>query len=127
MLDQFSPPMQRAVQVLIDGEWHDEEQVLLAMMRVIPPGQAMRRAESKRRGQRAAARARFESPHRQVQRDPETLRAMGARAIAGDLLRHSKRIERADRRVRIRPEALERLRRELSERQAAPAQLAAPG
>lgn len=102
----YSPYMQRAMEVLADGEWHNEAQVLAEMMKLIPPAVAIRRAERRRVNQRAAARATTPAT-RQAQHDDETLRVMGARHIAQDSLRQSRSVEyrRAgnDRWVRLRP------------------------
>lgn len=44
-----TPPLIRAVILCKDGEWHDLEEILYEVGKVILPGQAMRRAERNRR------------------------------------------------------------------------------
>lgn len=88
----LSAYMQRAFEVLADGEWHQEQLILAEMVKVIPPAQAIRRAERRRVNQRASARL-TTPPARQADRDVETLRLMGARHIAQDSLRGSKSVE----------------------------------
>lgn len=113
VLDRFSPYMRRALQLMIDGEWHSEEVVVREMIKLIPPGPAMRRAEARRAGQRTTAT--WQTPaERVVPRSADFLRVVGSRHIALDALKHSKRVERrsdAEGRwwVRIRPDELPRL------------------
>lgn len=111
--------MARGLRVLLDGEWHPEELILTEMAKSILPATAIRRAEQRRRNQRAAAKARVQSDSRQVERSTETLWTLGSRHIAQDSLRANKRVEyRIDERnvrwVRLRPREIEVVRQLLS-------------
>lgn len=71
--------MLRVTELLEDGEWHDFEEVLAQLMKLIPPGRALRRTEAMRRYKSdAEERQRPFSQERQI--------ASGKRAIAKDAL-----------------------------------------
>lgn len=107
MTSRLSPYTQRAMDLLADGYWHDEEAVVLEMIKLIPPGQAIRQAEKRRVGQ---SRRETSSPpkERAVPRSADYLRLVGGRAIALAALKNSVALERKSdengRWVRIRPE-----------------------
>jgi hypothetical protein len=82
----FDQIARRAVEILMDGQWHDEQQVIRDLSRLIPPGVAMRRNERDRRMSTAGRQAPdrptpSEVPPRKYQRAPDKLIASGARAI----------------------------------------------
>src|SRR4051812_14216462 len=87
----MAPWTQRALDVLADGSWHSEDSVMLEMVKLVPPGYAMRRAEQRRRNQRPERTGL--GTQRAVPRSAEYLRLLGARAIAYEVLRTSKRME----------------------------------
>lgn len=49
IVDQVTTPIQKARELLADGEWHDLEKVLAAVGNTIPPGKAVREMERARR------------------------------------------------------------------------------
>ena len=46
---KLSSVSERLVELLVDGNWHDLEQVLAEVGKLVPPGQAMREMERSRR------------------------------------------------------------------------------
>lgn len=103
---RLSPHMRRALEVLQDGSWHQMEDVVTEMAKVIPPGRAMRHAEDRRK---ASGMNPQKPAERRVPRSTEFLVQVGARHIAKDGLKHSKRLEFKDdhngRWVRIKPDS----------------------
>lgn len=78
-----SPMRVRAEELLSDGEWHNFERVVSQVSRLVPPGQAARRAEIMRQyGGKARGPAR-----RVVPRELDHQIRSGARAIVKDILR----------------------------------------
>lgn len=107
---RLAPHTARAMEVLADGTWHEEEAVLLEMIRMIPPGRAIRYAEKRRTAQNPKTNT--PPPQRAVPRSSEYLRVLGGRALALSALKGSKKLERKTddngRWVRLRPEYVER-------------------
>lgn len=83
--------LQRARHILSDGKWHDYEDLLRELMRMVPPGRAARAAERHRIGQ-ASRRARYRGtvlsgvPVSTRVNDPDRVRNTGARLIVRKLL-----------------------------------------
>lgn len=78
----------RASELLGDGEWHNYEAVMSELMRLVPPGRALRENERIRRSQ---AQRRFGSTApRQVERSVEFQIASGARSIVRGFLKSTK-------------------------------------
>lgn len=86
-----SPELQHARQLLADGAWHDYEQVMRQLIKVIPPGRAIREAE-KLRVVQARKRARYvgnavpDAPPRRRPGDLDRMRETGARSIVRKML-----------------------------------------
>lgn len=72
---------QRAVDLLGDGKWHNYEKVVHQLMKLIPPGRAIRRNEKERAMQNPNPRKVPLSIERQI--------ASGQRAIVRDFLKNS--------------------------------------
>lgn len=89
-MGQPSPYLQRALALLADGSWHNQETVLREMIKLIPPGQCLRRAERNRTLQ---FDGRPLTPRR-ITRSTEYLRLTGGRAIAVDSLKQAPALER---------------------------------
>lgn len=86
-----SPELERARELLADGGWHDYEQVMRELVKVIPPGRAVREADSLRVAQvrkraRYAGRTPPDKPARQRHGDLDRIRTTGARAIIRKML-----------------------------------------
>jgi hypothetical protein len=90
-LGEPSPELDRARRLLADGAWHDYEQVIRQLIKIIPPGRAIREAEKLRVAQ-ARKRARYASsppPEAAPRRSPpdlDRLRETGARSIVRKML-----------------------------------------
>ena len=81
----------RAAQILADRAWHNYEEVVRELMRVVPPGPAVRRAERNRAGMiysRGGARSRAPES-RALPRSTEELIAFGARDFVVEFLNSS--------------------------------------
>jgi hypothetical protein len=79
----MTPMLKMAVTLLLDGEWHDLEEILRELSKLVPPGRAVRRNETDRRLSSG-------TPVRRVTRGSEDrLIASGKRAIAKDMLNKS--------------------------------------
>jgi hypothetical protein len=48
LLDRSDETLQFILRLLVDGEWHDREEIVAAARHVIPPGKAYRKAEYRR-------------------------------------------------------------------------------
>lgn len=75
-----SPPLVRAVMICKDGQWHDFEEVVREVGKVIPPGKAMRRAERNRILSGGP-------PQRCAKYDVTRIMAAGKRSLARDFVR----------------------------------------
>lgn len=81
----------RAADLLEDGEWHDYEQVIRELAKMVPPGRALRHAEKIRK---AAGNGRnknedWNPPEQRVRaRSREQIIATGARSIARSMIHH---------------------------------------
>ena len=85
-----SPHGLKAREVLLDGEWHPYEEVRAAVMRVIPPGMAIRKAESERLAEARKRSKRGRPPltqERTVSRSSDFLIEYGRSRIANDVLK----------------------------------------
>lgn len=119
-LDKMTPHLRRASELLSDGEWHDREEIMREMGKVIPPGIAIRFQEQVRAGRRTQRLKNnlpvvSESPERIVPRENNTLITMGRRGLALKALHaarrvETKRLENGKAVVRLRP-ALPYIRR----------------
>lgn len=77
-----SPVQLKLVEVLEDREWHDVEKVIREVGKIIPPGQAVRRAEVRRKG---ATKPNREVPaERKRPLSEDRLIASGRRSYARD-------------------------------------------
>lgn len=116
MTARLSPPLVEAYKILDDGQWHDYEDVLRKIQKVITPGVAVRAAEAVRKSTSGAPEVRAKG------RSQEFLIASGKRHVARSALRGSARIEhdRSDggHRIRLRPAVT--LNREERERRGMP-------
>ncbi len=100
MPNPLSPQLERAYELLSDGEWHDREVILREIAKVITPGIAVRHAEVVRRTSgKGVAPAERKKP-----RSQEFLIASGKRSLARSALRGSRIEHRTteDGRVEIR-------------------------
>lgn len=121
MRDRVSLVLSKTLELLSDGEWHDYEQLLREVIKVVPPGVALRYAQTKRfhmAKQNAKKRLTPEefkewlathkpSTHEATQersKDENTQIRVGARAKVVDSLNKSTRVEkrRVDEVVQIR-------------------------
>lgn len=80
-----SPVRLRLDELLADGDWHDREPIVLALMPLVPPGQAVRRANLNRSRWRADHGC---QPHDGTHggTPPRDDQAVGARSIVTGLL-----------------------------------------
>lgn len=92
MAATLTPQLERAYELLSDGEWHDREKILFEISKRIPPGVAMRHAELVRQtsGKTPAP------PERVKKRSTEFLIASGKRSLARSALRGSRIEHRRD-------------------------------
>lgn len=79
------PILDRAKELLADGEWHDYEELLSELGKLIPPGMAFRAAERSRRNSLKSRG--LEVKPRTVEQPYERLVATGRRVILMDKLR----------------------------------------
>lgn len=94
-----TPHWERALELLADGEWHDRERLYAEMVKVVPPGRAVRHAELIRQTSQSGR-----APKDRVkQRSTEFLVATGRRSIVRMALR-GRRLEfrTVDGRVQVR-------------------------
>ena len=61
------PLVMRAVELLEDGEWHYVEDVLRELMKMVPPGRALRQAEQQRQYDGPAQRVRHKSERQLIE------------------------------------------------------------
>jgi hypothetical protein len=96
----------RVVELLADGEWHNYEQVVRELMKVVPPGPAIRRAEQDRiASNRGHKKADEEIGPRVKPRGTDELIRSGRRAIVRAFLRNvNYETDRPGRANRIDPE-----------------------
>ena len=76
----------RARELLVDGQWHDFEETLKELTKKVPPGVALRRAETNR------LKGGTSQPERVEQPGLERLIHIGKRAVAREALRDNSRI-----------------------------------
>lgn len=88
-VSKTSPWFDRMMAVLSDGEWHDRNQLMVEMGKVIPPGQAMRRAEVVRAQHDATKRPDRKARPRKMLRSDEALIIFGRRNITQVCLKNS--------------------------------------
>jgi len=48
LIERSEETLQFILRLLVDGEWHDREEIIAAASHVIPPGKAYRKAEARR-------------------------------------------------------------------------------
>lgn len=89
MAGPLTPQLERAYELLADGEWHDREEIMFEISKVITPGVAVRHAETVRQTSGTYPAP----PERKVPRSQAFLIASGKRSLARSALR-TKRIER---------------------------------
>lgn len=81
--------VERAHELLGDGEWHSYEQVARELCRLVPPGKAIRRSENERFHSTGKRYAKGEYPQERVRyRDTSELIRTGARSYVRDFLHH---------------------------------------
>jgi len=78
----------RADQLLRDGKWHDYEEVLAELMKVVPPGRAVRVAELNRRQAHRGLGPNDPLPPRRRPQPPEKVVEFGAKEVVRDFLRN---------------------------------------
>jgi hypothetical protein len=84
----------RADELLGDGQWHDLESVMLQLMKLVPPGRAMRVNERERKSSTGAHYPPGTPvPERRVPRSREQLITSGARTLVRDFLSNPKVFE----------------------------------
>lgn len=59
-----SPLLKRAVELTEDGQWHDYDDVVRELCKLVPPGKAMRRAEKSRRYTGPPERTKYDETER---------------------------------------------------------------
>jgi hypothetical protein len=83
---ELSPQLARAYELLADGEWHEREQLVRELGKVIPPGVALRYNEARRRQDPNRRRARGQptsaTAERVVSRSTSFLVEAGRRRLA---------------------------------------------
>lgn len=93
----MAPHMKRAAEILADGQWHNRDVVIEEMIKLIPPGQAIRHSEEvrlrKRQARIAAGLPVRDTPQRATDRSTTFLVRTGARSLAMRFLNASRRIE----------------------------------
>ena len=93
-----SPARNRLDELLADGEWHDREQLVRALMPLIPPGQAVRTATRNRAGKRRRRAEQGMEPTPKYGR-PADEQTVGARTCAYSVIATAVRFHTAERRT----------------------------
>lgn len=86
-MSEKHPIRLKAEELLSDGEWHSFDTIVNQLIPMIPPGQATRRNESRRRNAGGLVRPRSK-PVRQYPYPLELQIRAGARSIIADMLRN---------------------------------------
>lgn len=87
----------RLEELLADGNWHDRAEVLDELAPLVPPGKAIRAAETDRAGNRRRnGNPGPANPALSRARDPQTV---GARACATDIIKSAYQCGRIERRT----------------------------
>lgn len=82
MSEDCKPWIEAMMAVLVDGRWHDREEVLVVGMAAVPPGVAWRKGEH----DRSRERRRLGYPPRERDSGNEQAIVRGARRIAGQVV-----------------------------------------
>ncbi len=87
----MSAAVDRVMEVLADGEWHDSAELIAVLAPMMPPGPAYRRAEESRKSRQ---RRRGHEPTARQRGDRDSAIASGQRMAAREVLRGLNRRDR---------------------------------